>query len=101
MKKVFISQPMGRIRESQILRTKEKAKEYVESILGEEVEIIDSFFDCVPLTKYRSRDPIWCLGESIKLMADADYIYFTPGWTEARGCIVERLVAEEYGIEII
>ena len=101
MKKVFISQPMGGIRESQILKTIEKAKEYVESVLGEEVEIIDSFFDCAPLTKYRSRGPIWCLGESIKLMADADYIYFVPGWTEARGCIVERLVAEEYGIEII
>ena len=101
MKKVFISQPMGGIRESQILKTKEKAKEYVESILGEEVEIIDSFFDCAPLTKYRSRGPIWCLGESIKLLSDADYIYFVPGWTEARCCVVERLVAEEYGIEII
>lgn len=101
MKKVFISQPMGGIRESQILKIKEKAKEYVESVLGEEVEIIDSFFDCAPLTKYRSRGPIWCLGESIKLMSDADYIYFVPGWTEARGCVVERLVAEEYGIEII
>lgn len=47
MKKLFISQPMGGIRESQILKTKEKAKEYVESILGEEVKIIDSFFSIV------------------------------------------------------
>lgn len=101
MKKVFISQPMGGIRESQILKTNEKAKEYVESVLGEEVEIIDSFFDYAPLTKYRSRGPIWCLGELIKLMADADIVVFAPGWWDARGCKIEHQVALEYGIKII
>lgn len=103
MKRVFISQPMNGVTEKKILKVREEAKQYIESILGEEVEIIDSNINVEggPSIKYKSREPVWYLGESIKLMADADYVYFTLGWSGARGCIIERQVAEDYGIDII
>ena len=41
------------------------------------------------------------LGESLKLLARADIAYFAPGWNEARGCKIEHVCAEEYGIHHI
>lgn len=48
-----------------------------------------------------NEDPVYALGESIKLMANADCAYFMKGWNKARGCIIEHEVCERYGIPII
>ena len=103
MKRVFISQPMNGVTEKKILKVREEAKQYIESILGEEVEIIDSNINVEggPSIKYKSRGPVWCLGESIKLMADADIVVFAPGWWDTRGCKIEYQVALEYAKRII
>jgi len=42
--------------------------------------------------------PVYCLGESIKLMEDADIAVFAPGWENARGCRIEHKICEEYNI---
>ena len=97
MKKLFISQPMRDKSDAYIQFEREKAKAKVEEILGEEVEVIDSFFIGAP----HDADPLWFLGESIKLLGNADVVYFCEGWEDYRGCKVERFVAEQYGKRIL
>lgn len=97
MKKLFISQPMRGKTDEEIIATREKAIRMAERRLGESVEVIDSFFKGVSA----KAKPLWYLGESLKLMAEADVIFFAKGWYEARGCKIERACAIEYGIETV
>ena len=100
MKKLFISQPMRDKTEEEILAVRSKVKRDVEKSLGEKVAVLNSFFRGVQGDPEAMR-ALWCLGESIKLMAKADVAYFAKGWEEARGCRIERECAEEYGITVI
>ena len=97
MKKLFISQPMRGKTNDEILSERKKAIQNVEKLLGEKVEVLDSFFKDVGATT----TPLWCLSESLKLMDTADIVYFAPGWKETRGCKIEHLCAVEYGIKRI
>lgn len=97
MKKLFISQPMRGKTDDEIIATREKAIMMAKRRLGEYVEVIDSFFKGAPA----NTNPLWCLGESIKLMGEADVVFFAKGWYEYRGCKIERACAIEYGIETI
>lgn len=104
MKKVFISQPMGGIYQDKFERDREAAKQHIYNALGGiPIKFIESYIEENPDINFRfkSREPIWYLAQTLILLADADYIYFVNGWQTARGCKVERLVAEEYGIPII
>lgn len=97
MKKLFISQPMGGKTDAEILAEREKAIQSAERMIGERVEVIDSFFQSAPI----DAKPLWFLGKSLELLADADVAYFAPGWEQARGCRVEHTCAVEYGIDRI
>ena len=97
MKKLFISQPMRGKTEEEILAVREKAIKSAEKQVGEPVEVIDSFFQSVPV----GVKPLWYTGESLKLLAEADVAYFAKGWDEARGCKIEHTCAVEYGIDRI
>jgi hypothetical protein len=97
MKKLFISQPMRGKSNEEIIAEREKAVKAAAEKLGEPVEVIDSFFKDAPVTAA----PLWFLGKSLELLADADIIYFCPGWDTARGCKIEHQCAVEYGIERI
>ena len=44
MKKLFISQPMNGETDEQILSNREKAIKVTKEILGEDVEVIDTFY---------------------------------------------------------
>ena len=66
-------------------------------MLGEPVEIIDSFFQNAPA----DARPLWFLGKSLELLSTADVAYFAPGWKEARGCKIEHECANQYGITMI
>lgn len=93
--KLFISQPMHNKSDEEIRATRKKAIYTVEKALGRKVEVIDNFFQGTEMS------PLECLGESIKLLAQADIAYFASGWQLARGCVVERECAERYGVEAI
>lgn len=97
MKKLFISQPMRGKTNEEILKVREKAIKSAESKIDEPVEVIDSFFQDAP----HEANPLWYLGESLKLMAEADIVYFAKGWEEARGCRIENECAIEYGIDMV
>lgn len=97
MKKLFISQPMRGKTDKEILVVREKAIKSAEKQVGEPVEVIDSFFQSAPV----NTKPLWYLGESLKLLSQADVAFFAKGWNEARGCKIENTCAIEYGIKVI
>lgn len=97
MKKLFISQPMKGKTDEEILKERQKAIESAKKNLGEDVEVIDSFFQSAPA----DASPLWFLGKSLELLSKADIAYFAKGWEEARGCKIENLCAIEYGIAVI
>lgn len=97
MKKLFISQPMRGKTDEEILAVRKKAIESAEKLVGEPVEVIDSFFQAAPA----DAKPLWFLGKSLELLATADVAYFAEGWNEARGCKIENTCAIEYGIPVI
>lgn len=97
MKKLFISQPMRGKTDEEILKERQKAIKEAERVVGEQVEVIDSFFQNAPA----DARPLWFLGESIKLLAEADIAYFASGWQDARGCRIEHECAVEYCIDRI
>ena len=97
MKKLFISQPMRGKSDEEILAERQKAIEAAEKVIGEPVEVIDSFFEKAPV----NAKPLWFLGKSLELLAGADIAYFAKGWQDARGCKIENTCAIEYGIPVI
>lgn len=97
MKKLFISQPMNGRTDGDILKERKKAVKKAESIIGESVEVIDSFFETVP----ENVTPLWYLAKSLELLSTADVVYFAEGWQESRGCKIEHECAVQYGINRI
>lgn len=97
MKKLFISQPMNGKTNEEIEKVREKAIASATDMLGEPVEVIDSFFKDAP----HDAKPLWFLGKSLELLATADVAYFAKGWQDARGCKIEHECAIEYGIDLI
>lgn len=97
MKKLFISQPMRGKTDEEILAERQTAINVAKDITGEEIEVIDSFFQNAPV----DAKPLWFLGKSLELLSTADIAYFAPGWEDARGCKIEHECAKEYGIDRI
>lgn len=97
MKKLFISQPMKGKTNEEIKAERENIIASAKGTLGEDVEVIDSFFENAP----HDANPLWFLGKSLYLLSTADVAYFAKGWEDARGCKIEHQCAEEYGISLI
>lgn len=98
MKRIFISQPMKDKTDEQILKERERAVSAVKGKFnGEDVEVIDSFFQSAP----HDAKPLWFLGKSLELLSTADVAYFIGEWKNYRGCKIENTCAKEYGIETI
>ena len=97
MKRLFISQPMRGKSDEQILKERQEAIEKAKEFFGEDVEVIDSFFQNAPADAI----PLWFLGKSLELLSTADIAYFAKGWQEARGCKIENECAIAYGIRAL
>lgn len=93
--KVFISQPMRNKSDEEIEKERQIIERRLKSIY-DDVEIIDSFFK----DKYFDEKPLYLLGKSFQLLANADMCYFVKGWRDARGCKMEHQACLEYGIEV-
>lgn len=89
--KIFISQPMKGLSEEEIRHNRMKAVKKIKSLYGDDAEIIDSYIE-------KKGSPLWCLGKSIELLSTADVAYFLKGWNTARGCRIEYMCADNYGI---
>ena len=97
MKKLFISQPMRGKSNEEIKQVRNEALVIAHNITNDDVTLIDSFFEDAPI----DANPLWYLGKSIELLAEADYVYFAEGWWDYRGCRIEHECAVQYGIPII
>lgn len=94
--KLFISQPMRDKTDKEIEDERNKIVSYVEALFGE-VEVLDTFFKGVP----HDATPLCYLGKSIQKLGEADIAYFTDGWKNYRGCIIEHECCVQYGIKIV
>lgn len=87
--KIMISQPMNGKTEKQI---RDERKYLVQELEEQGHEVIDTiikdFDDEV--------SPILYLAKSIEFLSKADAIVFMKGWKNARGCVIEHLIAENY-----
>lgn len=92
--KIFISQPMRGLAEREIKLNRVKAIEKIKKLYGDDVEIIDNYFE-------GDEKPLFKLGKSIELLSKADIIYLCKGWNKARGCKIEYMCASDYDIKII
>lgn len=100
MKKLFISQPMRNLTDEEILKTREEIRVKAEEVVGEPLELIDSFISEYP-GEINKSVPIWYLGKSLQFLSQADVAYFGGEWRNARGCKIEHEVAVQYGIDRI
>ena len=97
MKKIFISQPMRNKTDEEILIERENAIKFVKEKYGDDIQVIDSFFQSAPV----DAKPLWFLGKSLELLSSADIAVFCKNWQEARGCKIEHECAVKYGIDVI
>lgn len=89
--KLFISQPMnGKTNEEIITERNEAIAKF------DGAEVLDSFFKDAP----HDANPLWYLSESLKIMSEADVVYFCKDWQKYRGCRIEHECAVAYGKEI-
>lgn len=96
--KVFISQPTKGKTDEEILKEREQAIADIHfKFPNESVEIIDSFL----VDSHKQMKPAECLGQSIELLGGADLAVFIGDWKNARGCSIEHLVCNEYGIKTL
>nr|DAF91717.1 MAG TPA: deoxyribosyltransferase [Siphoviridae sp. ct8Cp41] len=94
--KIFISQPMQNKTDAEILAERERAIKAAKAKWGDDVEALESFFQGAPA----EAKPLWFLGESLKVMADAGAVIVCKGWSNARGCKVEIVAAEAYKLPV-
>lgn len=95
--KLFISQPMVDKTDEFIKEERKNAIEYAKKTLGEDIEIVDSFFEGAP----HDAKPLWFLGKSFQLLSTADVTLFIGEWKKYRGCNMEHKACKEYGIKTI
>lgn len=98
MLKVFISQPMNGIPESEVMAVRDRIKDKMAKWFGKEIYIIDNYHhDNAPY----NANPVWHLGTSISMMYDADYVVFVKGYEKARGCLAEEFICKKYDLSML
>lgn len=94
--KLFISQPMAGKTDKEILDERERILHNVKELFPDkEIEEIQSFFEGAP----HNATSLWYLGESIKLLGQADIVYFCKDWEKYRGCCIEHECCVRYSIK--
>ena len=98
-KKLFISQVMNGKSKEEIMEFRERVKSFAEE---NGYVIADSYItEPCPSDLDGDNKGVWYLGKSLEVLAGCDAILMTPGTENARGCKIERQVAEYYGIKVI
>lgn len=104
MKKAMLSQPMAGKTDAEIVATRERAIQVLES-MG--CEVVNTLFTDEWYSKesMESRGvvniPMCFLAKSLENMSKCHVAYFCKGWENARGCRIEHETAKAYGLEII
>jgi hypothetical protein len=93
MKKVFISQPMADKSKKEILAERAELEALAKERFGEDCVILDTYF------KNFNGSALAFLGKSISKLSEADTAVFGAGWEDARGCVIEHMCCDAYGVE--
>lgn len=104
MKKAMLSQPMGGKTEEEIVATRERAINALESGGYEVVNTLftDEWYSKEAMTERGVvQIPLCFLAKSLENMSLCHAAYFCKGWENARGCRIEHEAAVAYGLEII
>ena len=91
---------MRGLTDEEFLKAWDEIKNRAEKIIGEPLELINSFFEDYPGEIIKSI-PVWYLGKSIQLLSQADFVYFAGDWRNARGCKIEYEIVNAYWIKVI
>ena len=94
--KLFISCPMKGRTEENIRKSFEVMQRVAEAYTGEALEVVNSY---EPKDFKSDTERIRSLGESIKLMAEANYFITFENYFGYRGCSVENQIAAVYGLK--
>lgn len=94
--KLFISQPMRDKTNEEIETERTDVIRRFEAN-GVAVEVLKSFFKDATA----KAAPLWYLGESIKLLGEADVVYFCKDWQHYNGCTIEHECAVRYNKTIL
>jgi len=105
IKYLFISQPMSGLTNEEIMNVRQKATQFIsDKYPDNEILVLPSYQE-QPDNTYNATSAVNLLGNAISLMAQANVIYFVPGWKKSKGCQIENEVArrwlEETGVELI
>lgn len=95
--KIFISTPMNGLTDDQIRATFKRIREKVSEQLSHEDTANQTVSNAIFGKIGRSR--LQLLGHSISILDTVDDIIFTVGFTQAKGCLIEYQVVNEYGDE--
>lgn len=96
--RLFISCPMENRTEDNIRESFKKMLKIAEAYTGETFKIVNPY---IPKKPCGNADRIKYLADSINLMAGADYFITTANFWQYRGCAVEKVVAERYGLKTL
>lgn len=103
--KIMIIQPMRNLSDEEVLETRQKAIQKIESAGN---EFVNSYFDDYTESPKKDETPVTILHKSIEylakslnVMSTCDGVYCCKGWEEARGCKIEHEVATQYGLFIM
>lgn len=109
-KKIFISYKMDGLTDEEILREKEWLSQYIKSIMGDDVDIIDSYIESDAVFDHliykKNSNTVKCnaltyLGGSLSILSIADYLYISENAAYCRGCQIEKAAAQAYGIPVL
>lgn len=98
MKKIFLSLPMNGRSKTKVAIEVGKLVNYAKSLHpNEDIEFVCTYHqDPAPEGLINPR--LHYLGNSIKRLAECDYIIFAKDYKTAKGCLVEEFIAKTYGI---
>lgn len=101
--KAMISQPMAGRTEEEIVATREAVKNHCEEQGFEFVNTLftDEWYEPDNMKKRGVVNiPLCFLAKSLENMSKCDIAIFAKGWQSARGCNVEHMAAQAYGMTI-
>lgn len=97
--KIFISQPMTNKTKEEVEEVRDRAFKHIQEAGHVPMSSWVPNEEDLPFTE-KDNIPLRCLAFSIDILSRCDAVYFCKGWRGARGCRVERKIAEDYGLTI-
>lgn len=103
MKKVFVSVAVRGLSKEETVAKHEEYRLAIAEIIGQYEDISINNPDCEPFTGITDEKPAtYWLGQGIqKQLAKADLVIFCGDISNTRGCKIEKLICELYGIPYI